>query len=126
MGISMNKKLLSPVELETALASCSIYSTGYPGWATLAGNYYIDVPGVLRLQHTGNAPVHKRPSLAVNLSTREAGRVIRALLLPEHAGMRWTQRHLAQHFAELPKPIPEPRVPGSHLRSGVSPLRGRT
>jgi hypothetical protein len=29
-----------------------------------------------------------------NASTKEAGRVIRALLVLEHAGIRWTQRHL--------------------------------
>ncbi len=79
-------------------------------WFDLAGNYYIDVPGVLRIQHTGNVPIHKRPAQTANLATREAGRVIRALLLPEHAGMRWTQRHLAQHFGELQNPIPKPSL----------------
>jgi hypothetical protein len=79
-------------------------------WFDLAGNYHIDVPGLLRLQHKGNAPVHKRPSPSANLSTREAGRIIRALLLPEHAGMRWTQRHMAEHFGQLAKPIPQPSL----------------
>lgn len=79
-------------------------------WFDLAGNYFLDVPGLLRLQHTGNPPVHQRPPPRANLSTREAGRVIRALLLPAHAGMRWTQRHLADHFGELKSPIPQPSL----------------
>lgn len=66
-------------------------------WFDLAGNYHIDVRGLLRLQHSGNAPVHKRPSPSANLSTREAGRVIRALLLPDNAGKQWTQRDMQNH-----------------------------
>lgn len=64
------------------------------GWYDLAGNYSIDVPGVLHLAHTGNEPVHKRPRPKANLSTAEAGRVIRALLDPENAGVKWTQRRV--------------------------------
>ena len=67
------------------------------GWFDLAGNYRLDVPGLLHLQHTGNKSVHVRPRPTANLSTREAGRVIRSLLLPEHAGMRWTQREMQNH-----------------------------
>ncbi len=66
-------------------------------WFDLAGNHRLDVPGLLRLQHTGNEPVHARPRPRANLSTPEAGRVIRALLLPDHAGMRWTQREMQKH-----------------------------
>jgi hypothetical protein len=66
-------------------------------WFDLAGNHRLDVPELLHLQHTGNEPVHKRPRPTANLSTREAGRVVRALLLPEHAGMRWTQREMQKH-----------------------------
>jgi hypothetical protein len=80
------------------------------GWFDLAGNCRLDVPGLLHLQHTGKAPAHERPRPVANLSTPEAGRVIRGLLLPEHAGMRWTQRHMAEHFGELQKPIPEPSL----------------
>jgi len=61
-------------------------------WFDLAGNHRLDVPGLLHLRHTGNEPVHVRPRPTANLSTNEAGRVIRALLLPHHAGIRWTQR----------------------------------
>lgn len=63
-------------------------------WFDLAGNHRLDLPGLLRLQRTGNEPVHERPRPAANLSTSEAGRIIRALLLPEHFGMRWTQREM--------------------------------
>lgn len=79
-------------------------------WFDLAGNHRLDVPGLLHLQHTGNEPVHKRPRPLANLSTREAGRVIRALLAPENAGLRWTQRHMEAHFGELARPIPEPSL----------------
>jgi hypothetical protein len=79
-------------------------------WFDLAGNYHIDVPGLLSLRQAGRAPIHKRPPPAANLSTREAGRVIRALLLPDNAGVRWTQRHMAKHFGKLKEPIPEPSL----------------
>jgi len=79
-------------------------------WFDLAGNYRLDIPGLLRLEQTGNAPVHEPPRPKANLGTPEAGRVIRALLWPEHAGMRWTQRYMAEHFGELEKPIPEPSL----------------
>lgn len=64
-------------------------------WYDLAGNCRIDVPGLLHLSHTGNAPVHERPRPAANLGTKEAGRVVRALLSPYYGlGMEWTQRSL--------------------------------
>lgn len=66
-------------------------------WYDLAGNHRIDVPGLLHLQHTGNAPVHKQPRPTANLSTAESGRVIRALLALENLGMRWTQREMQKH-----------------------------
>lgn len=67
------------------------------GWFDLAGNHRLDVPGLLRLKDTSHEPVHEAPKAAANLSTPEAGRVIRALLLPDHAGMRWTQREMQSH-----------------------------
>jgi hypothetical protein len=66
-------------------------------WYDLAGNHRIVVPGVLQLQHTGNVPVHKPPRPTANLSTAEAGRVIRALLALENLGTRWTQREMQKH-----------------------------
>jgi hypothetical protein len=66
-------------------------------WFDLAGNHRLDVPGLLRLQRTGKPPVHNSPKPTANLSTPEAGRVVRALLLPDNAGMRWTQREMQNH-----------------------------
>lgn len=63
-------------------------------WFDLAGNYRLEVPGLLQLQRTGNPPVFKRPRPVANLSTPEAARVMRALLAPENAGARWTQREI--------------------------------
>lgn len=63
-------------------------------WFDLAGNYSLDVAGLLHLRHTGNKPVLKRPRPTANLSTPEAARVMRALLAPENAGIRWTQREI--------------------------------
>lgn len=66
-------------------------------WFDLAGNHRLDVPGLLRLQRTGKPPVHKSPKPTANLGTPEAGRVVRALLLPDNAGMRWTQWEMQKH-----------------------------
>ena len=63
-------------------------------WFDLAGNCRISVPGLLHLEHTGNPPVHARPRPKANLGTKEAGRVVRALLALSFAGMSWTQRSL--------------------------------
>jgi hypothetical protein len=68
-------------------------------WFDLAGNHRLDVPGLLHLERTGNEPVHKRPRPTANLSTPEAGRVIRALLAPENAGLRWTQWEMQKECA---------------------------
>jgi hypothetical protein len=66
-------------------------------WFDLAGNHRLDVPGLLHLQRTGLAPVHSTPKPTANLSTPEAGRVIRSLLLPANAGTCWTQREMQNH-----------------------------
>lgn len=63
-------------------------------WFDLAGNHRLDLPGMLRLEHRGNEPVYELPLAKANLGTPEAARVIRALLLPEHTGRRWTQREI--------------------------------
>ncbi len=64
------------------------------GWFDLVGNCRLDIPGLLHLQHTGIPPIHRRPKPLANLSTTEAGRVIRALLQPEIPAMVWTQRKM--------------------------------
>jgi hypothetical protein len=80
------------------------------GWFDLAGNCRIDIPGILHLECSGRPPVHSRPRPVANLSTREAGRVVRALLCPENTGFRWTQRHMVEHFKALDRPIPAPSL----------------
>jgi hypothetical protein len=91
-------------------------------WFDLAGNHRLDVPGVLHLQHTGNEPVHVRPRPTANLSTREAGRVVRALLAPHNAGILWggddttSQRWMMTHFEMLPDLQPgQPAIPNPSL-----------
>jgi hypothetical protein len=64
------------------------------GWIDLAGNCRIDVPGLLRLEHSGSSPVHKQPVRGARLGTAAVGRVIRVLLSPGNAGRRWKQRDL--------------------------------
>ena len=76
-------------------------------WFDLAGNCRMTVPDLFHLERRGNPSVWQRPRPVANLSTPEAGRVVRALLLPEHGGMRWTQREMAGHFGELPNVAPD-------------------
>jgi len=79
-------------------------------WFDLAGNCRLEIPGVLLLQRSGNEPVRTRQRPAANLSTPEAGRVVRALLAPENAGQRWTQREMVRHFTVLAEPVPAPSL----------------
>jgi hypothetical protein len=66
-------------------------------WFDLAGNCKITVPTFLHIERHGMEPVHDKPRPTANLSTPEAGRVIRALLAPENANRPvWTQRALQQ------------------------------
>lgn len=66
-------------------------------WFDLAGNYQLDVPGLLNLQRSGRESVQKQPRPKANLSTAEAGRVIRALLAIENIERRWTQWEMQAH-----------------------------
>jgi len=66
-------------------------------WFDLAGNCRISIPELLHLHHTGNPPVHTTPKPKANLGTREAGRVVRAVLTPSYAGKLWTQRSMQTH-----------------------------
>jgi hypothetical protein len=63
-------------------------------WFDLSGNCHLRIPGLIHIHHTGNPPVHVAPKPKANLGTREAARVVRALLSPVLAGMTWTQRSL--------------------------------
>jgi hypothetical protein len=79
-------------------------------WFDLAGNCKITVPTFLHIERRGQAPVHETARPVANLSTPQAGRVIRALLAPENAGFAWTQRYLEVHFGQLTLPVPEPSL----------------
>ncbi len=79
-------------------------------WFDLAGNCRLDVPGLLHIERSGIPAVHRRARPTANLSTPAAGRVIQALLLPDNAGVRWTQRRLAEHFGDGERPIAEPSL----------------
>lgn len=79
-------------------------------WFDLAGNCRLEIPGVLLIERSGNSPVRAEPRSGANLSTPEAARVVRALLAPENARQRWTQREIVSHFADLPTLIPAPSL----------------
>ena len=79
-------------------------------WYDLAGNCHLEAPGTICLERSGRPSLHRLPRPKANLSTPEAGRVIRALLAPQNAGRRWTQREMEAHFGPLKPPIPEPSL----------------
>ncbi len=63
-------------------------------WLDLSGNCWLDVPGLLRVERSGNPRVHDPRRRGANLGTAAAARVMRVLLSPGHAGRSWTQRGL--------------------------------
>ena len=65
-------------------------------WYDLAGNCLIDIPGRLHIERRGIPSVHRALRPRASLGSTAAGRVIRALLSPAHAGRSWTQRGLAK------------------------------
>jgi hypothetical protein len=79
-------------------------------WYDLAGNCRLEIPGVLLIERSGRQPVKLQPRTGANLSTPEAARVIRALLAPENAGKRWTQRDMVGHFSDLAPAVPAPSL----------------
>ncbi|MDO8794842.1 MAG: type IV toxin-antitoxin system AbiEi family antitoxin [Vicinamibacterales bacterium] len=79
-------------------------------WYDLAGNCRLEIPGVLLIERSGKEPVKSQPRSGANLSTPEAARVVRALLAPENAGQRWTQREMVAHFAGLVPRVPAPSL----------------
>jgi Transcriptional regulator, AbiEi antitoxin, Type IV TA system len=79
-------------------------------WYDLAGNCRLEVPGVLLIERSGHEPVKAQSRSGANLGTPEAGRVVRALLAPENAGQRWTQRAMVGHFAGLGPWVPAPSL----------------
>ncbi len=79
-------------------------------WYDLAGNCRLEIPGVLLIDRSGREPVKLQSSGGANLSTPESARVVRALLAPENAGKRWTQREIVSHFAHLAPAVPAPSL----------------
>lgn len=79
-------------------------------WYDLAGNCRLELPGVFLIARSGKEPIKIEARSGANLSTPEAGRVVRALLAPENAGRRWTQRGVVEHFQELPTPMSAPSL----------------
>jgi hypothetical protein len=79
-------------------------------WYDLAGNCRLEIPGVLLIERSGKEPVKAPPRGGANLGTPEAARVVRALLAPENAGRRWTQREMVAHFADLTPAVPAPSL----------------
>lgn len=79
-------------------------------WYDLAGNCRLEIPGVLLIERSGKEPVKAQPRSGANLGTPEAARVVRALLAPENAGQRWTQREMVAHFADLVPRVPAPSL----------------
>lgn len=79
-------------------------------WFDLAGNCHLEIPGVLLIERSGNEQVIPKRRAGANLSTPEAGLVVRALLAPENAGKRWTQREMVAHFDSLNAPVLSPSL----------------
>lgn len=79
-------------------------------WFDLAGNCRVEIPGAILIERSGREPVRIRERLGANLGTTEAGRVVRALLTPENAGKRWTQREMVSHFSTLALALSAPSL----------------
>jgi hypothetical protein len=79
-------------------------------WYDLAGNCRLEIPGVLLIERSGRPAVKLESRIGANLGTPEAARVVRALLAPENAGRRWTQREMVGHFADLAPAVPAPSL----------------
>lgn len=100
-------------------------------WFDLAGNCRLELPGVFLIERSGNEQPRVERSPGANLGTPEAARVVRALLVPENAGRRWTQRDIVRHFSDLQVAMPAPSLAlvnkvVQHLRAEayVEQLRG--
>jgi len=79
-------------------------------WYDLAGNCRLEIPGVLLIERSCRAPAKMPRRAGANLGTPEAASVVRALLAPENAGRRWTQREMVAHFADNAPAIRAPSL----------------
>jgi hypothetical protein len=91
-------------------------------WFDLAGNCRLEIPGVLLIERSGNEPAKAQRRSGANLGTPEAGLVVRAILAPENAGRRWTQREMVAHFSELEAPVPSPSLVVGSAHNGGKAL----
>jgi hypothetical protein len=119
-NVASAKVLAMPRVSPRMAALC--HSHGW-SWYDLGGNCRLEIPGVLLIERSGNEPVKALPRSGANLSTPEAGRVVRALLAPENAGQRWTQRDMVAHFADLTPRVPAPSL--ALVNKVVQHLRGQ-
>lgn len=106
-NIASSKVLAMPRVSPRMAALCQQHSWS---WFDLAGNCRLEIPSVLLIERSGNEPVKAQPRSGANLSTAEAGLVVRALLAPENAGQRWTQREMVAHFDDLEAPVLSPSL----------------
>ena len=105
--VATSKVLAMPRVSPRMAALCQQYGWS---WFDLAGNCRLEIPGALLIERTGNEPVKPERRSGANLSTAEAGLVVRALLAPENAGQRWTQREMVAHFDEVEAPVQAPSL----------------
>ncbi len=107
LAVATSKVLAMPRVSPRMAALCQQHGWS---WFDLAGNCRLEIPGVLLIERSGNEPVKAQPRSGANLGTAEAGLVVRALLAPENAGRRWTQREMAAHFTHLDAPLRSPSL----------------
>ena len=81
------------VEVASERLAMACQQAGW-GWFDSMGNCVIDVPMILHVERRGRERPGKVPRPRANLGTAAAGRVLRALLTPAHAGRTWTQRSI--------------------------------
>jgi hypothetical protein len=117
LGHKVSTKVLAMPRVSPRLAElCE--ASGW-SWFDLAGNCRLELAGVFLIQRSGQKPAGlatRSSRSGANLGTPEASRVIRALLAPEHAGQRWTQRDIVDHFEPL---TPSVRAPSLALVNKV-------
>ncbi|MFK5923765.1 MAG: type IV toxin-antitoxin system AbiEi family antitoxin [Verrucomicrobiota bacterium] len=65
-------------------------------WFDLAGNCRISIPRTMYIERLGSPPVYSPREQNLKLSTVQASKLVRALLVPEHAGRDWNQTELRE------------------------------
>ncbi len=107
-GKAISAKVLAMPRVSSRMAAlCQEHGWS---WYDLAGNCRLEIPSVLLIERSGIEPIKAPRPGGANLSTPEAARVVRALLAPENAGQRWTQREMVAHFAHLSPAVAAPSL----------------